>query len=52
MDKTAIDLIECVCDEMCNDYCKWPDEWDPDEHDGVDLCDSYVCDNCPLNKLR
>ena len=47
---TAIEIINEVAEEMCNDYCKYPDTWDA-EKEGVELCESEICQNCPLNRL-
>ena len=41
-------VIESVCDEICNHYCKYPDIWDA-EKDG-ELIDTK-CIDCPLNRL-
>jgi hypothetical protein len=44
-DKTVLNIIEEVCDEMCNNYCKYiglDDQDELDEH----------CNECPLNKLQ
>ncbi len=32
---------------MCDDYCKWPTEW---QGEG-ELAESDICKNCPLNYL-
>lgn len=42
-------LLE-VCEEICEKYCKYTDTWD-EEKEGVELMDSDLCRNCPLNKL-
>lgn len=47
--KTIPQLLESIAEAMCNDYCKYPLEWD-EEKDG-ELADSEVCANCPLNRL-
>lgn len=47
---SVTEMIEKVKEDMCNDYCKYPNEWDEEEQ-GMDLCDSEVCANCPLNNL-
>lgn len=44
------EIIEEVKEKMCNDYCKYPHEWD-EKKEGMELCESDVCLNCPLNKL-
>lgn len=49
--KTVSQQIEEVKEQMCNNYCKYPNEYDKDMHDGVELCDSGICENCPLNRL-
>lgn len=46
---TVSELNEDV-EEMCNKYCKYPEIWDEDK-EGVELADSDICKNCPLNKL-
>lgn len=48
--KSISDILEEVKTEMCNNYCKWPDQWN-EEKEGMDLIDSDQCINCPLNKL-
>lgn len=50
-EKTIIQQIEEVVDDMCNNYCRHPFEYDPEEHDGVELVDSGICDSCPLMRL-
>lgn len=49
--KSIIEILEEVRDRMCDDYCRYPHEWDEEEHDGQELCDSEICANCPLNRL-
>lgn len=48
---SATEIIEEVKDQICNDYCRYPREWDEEEHDGLELYDSDICANCPLNRL-
>lgn len=43
-------LISHVVEEMCDEYCKWPEQWDT-EAEGTELCESDICANCPLNRL-
>lgn len=47
---TASDIKDLVKDEICEHYCKYPDNWD-EEKEGVDLYSSKVCANCPLGLL-
>lgn len=42
--------IEEIIEEMCDDYCRYPREWDA-EAEGCDLSESDVCASCPMNKL-
>ena len=41
--------IEEVAEQICDKYCKYPYEWD-EETEGVQLCESEICANCPLNR--
>ncbi len=43
-------IIENVITEICDHYCKYPYEWDEDK-EGMELCESEICQNCPLMKL-
>lgn len=44
-------LIDEVVETMCTEYCKYPENWKPEEHDDQELFESDICLNCPLNKL-
>ena len=44
------EILEDIREQMCNDYCRYPREWD-EETEGCELIDSDVCVACPLNKL-
>ena len=44
-----IKQLEDMAEEICNNYCKYPDTWD-EEKDG-ELSDSDICQNCPLSRL-
>lgn len=48
--KTITMILQDVVEEMCSKYCKWPDLWD-DSMEDCELCESSICQNCPLNKL-
>ena len=48
--KTVTDIIDDVKNAMCNDYCRYPKEWD-EEKEGIELYLSDICENCPINKL-
>ena len=44
------EYIEDVAQEICDSYCKYPEQWDA-EKEGKELIDSDICINCPLNRL-
>ena len=46
--KTITEEIEAIKDDICQNYCKWPYQWDDSNGD---LWDSDICNNCPLNRL-
>jgi len=50
-EKTIPEILETVFVDICGHYCKWPEQYKPEEHDGVELFDSDICYNCPLGKL-
>lgn len=43
-------VLDKVCSDMCDEYCKWPEKWD-EEKEGMELCESEHCQNCPLLRL-
>ena len=45
------EYIEDVCQEICESYCKYPEQWD-EEKEGMELSESDICANCPLNRLQ
>lgn len=51
MEKLITAILEEVKTEVCDKYCRFPREYDPEEHDDVDLFDSDICKNCPLTRL-
>lgn len=48
--KTITQQIQEISDEICNNYCKYPDTYD-EEKEGCELSESEICANCPLNRL-
>ena len=48
--QTISEEFEDIKEQMCNEYCKYPLQWD-EEVMGYELCESEVCANCPLNRL-
>ena len=54
MEKTVTDLLTEIEDEICNDYCKFPDIARAEVKDAnaaEDLLYTKYCKGCPLNKL-
>lgn len=49
-EKSIAEIISEVSDDICNNYCKYPETYD-EEKEGVELCESEICQNCPLNRL-
>ena len=49
--KTISEQIQEIAEDFCNNYCKWPHDYNEDEHDGVELSDSEICTNCPIGRL-
>ena len=52
--KNVVELLESVCDKICDKYCKFPEVYcsqykDEDKAYEVMLEEKCVC--CPLNKL-
>jgi len=42
--------FEKIAEEMCDHYCKYADTWD-EKTEGIPLCESDYCKNCPLTRL-
>lgn len=40
--------VENIIEEMCENYCKYPENWD-EKKDGMLL--NTICKDCPLNRL-
>ena len=49
-EKTVPQMLQEVVDDMCQNYCKWPDTYE-EEMEGCELSESSICANCPLNRL-
>lgn len=48
--KSIPEICEEIANEMCDKYCKWPDQWDV-EKEGIELYESDICSNCPICRL-
>ena len=46
----AESITDKITQQMCEHYCKYPTIWD-EEKEGMPLEESYVCQNCPLDRL-
>lgn len=44
-----MDKLDIIIENICNNYCKYPLIWN--EVAGVQLAESEICANCPLNEL-
>jgi len=49
-DKTVASMMLEIVEDMCSNYCKYPNERDEEEK-GMELCESEICANCPLGRL-
>lgn len=45
--KTIAQIVEEVSEEICDHYCKWPEQYGDDESGLL----NEKCDGCPLNRL-
>ena len=48
--KSIAEILQEVADDICTNYCKWPDLWDQEQM-GMELWESDFCDKCPLNRI-
>lgn len=48
-DMTVSDIIEDVKNAICDDYCKYPDEYGPA---GFDDMIAEKCEDCPLGRQQ
>ena len=46
--KSVVNVIEEVMNEVCDKYCKFPEQYT--DEDEEKLYEKH-CNNCPLNKL-
>ena len=51
--KTITEQIEDICGEICDNYCKYPNEPIPDgkTEDWLFTDDDSPCNKCPLARL-
>ena len=47
---TITKQLNDIAERFCNDYCRYPREWNEKE-EGMELSESSVCENCPINKI-
>lgn len=48
--KSITSQIHEITEDMCNNYCKYPESWD-EEREGCELSESDICSNCPMSRL-
>lgn len=53
MEKTVSKILEDVIEAICNEYCKFPEEYSSKykDEEAEEKLYSERCDNCPLNRL-
>lgn len=47
---TIVQELAHIVTQMCDHYCKWPEQWDAEE-EGKELFESDICNHCPMQKL-
>ena len=45
---TVVNIIHEVIESICNEYCKFPEQYTEDNEENLY---SEHCEKCPLNKL-
>lgn len=48
MKQTVTDILHEVIQKMCDEYCKYPEQYTGEDEDKLY---EEKCDNCPLNLL-
>lgn len=48
-EKSISDIVEEIKMDICDHYCKWPNEWDEEELSKI--LEDGKCADCPLSKL-
>lgn len=52
---TVVELILWVIEEVCDNYCKYPEQYlrkYKNEDEAIERLCSERCEKCPLNKLH
>ncbi len=51
--KSITEIIDSVKDDICNNYCKWPNIPTPEgkDDDWLYTSDDSPCMHCPLDRL-
>lgn len=47
-EKSIAEMLEDTCQQMCDNYCKYPTMYTSDEWENVF---ESICDKCPLMRL-
>ncbi len=50
---TVSKMLQGIADDMCDNYCKWPEKVKQEGKDEDWLCEDpeSPCQKCPLNRL-
>ena len=48
--KTITQRLEEIAEDICNNYCKYPEQWNEDKM-GMELSESKFCQECSLSKI-
>ncbi|MBQ1577301.1 MAG: hypothetical protein IIZ83_10095 [Oscillospiraceae bacterium] len=51
---SAVTIIADACEDICNNYCKYPDLYSAryaDEDEANARMMEEICDHCPLNRI-
>lgn len=48
MDKSIAEILEETANNMCDNYCKYPEKYTPEEWEQVF---EDICSDCPLMRL-
>lgn len=49
--ETVVKQIDAICEDICDFYCKYPEQYGPGDDELARLMADH-CEDCPLNKLH
>ena len=50
----VVETLTKLCEEMCDNYCKFPDQYYAkykDSDEAIDMLLKEKCEDCPLSKI-